>query len=801
VWNDIRYALRGLARNPSFTFIALGILALGIGANTAIFSVVDGVLLRPLPHPHANRLVWGWGRFELGDTAAISPPDFSEYRAESKSFDRLAAFSVENGLENLAGGDQPAQVSDAIVSQGFFEALGAQPLLGRTFDRADEQQALPQVAVLSEGLWRNRFGADRGVIGKTISLGGRGMTVVGIMPASFDFPAGAELWLPIPFQAPGAQRGGHWLRLVGLLAPSATLASAQADLDTIAGRLSAQYPADDKGWGIRLEPLQKALVGDLTPVLLVLLGAVALVLLIACSNVAGLLIARALDRRREMALRQALGASHLRLARQLLVESILLAVLGGGLGVLLAQWGILALKALGPAAIPGLDTVRLNPTVLLATLAVSVVAGVLFGLAPAAETRRDDVAESLKEGERAGASRSRRGLRRALIVVEVSLSLVLLVGSGLLIHSLWRLLHVDPGFDASSVVTTQIVLADAKYPTSVRRALFFAQILAKLRAQPGVRAAGAISILPLSGQHNDNLFTIKGRQPIDLPQYNDARLRVVTPGYFQAMRIPLIAGRDFTDQDNGQAAPSMIVNEPFVRHYLPDVNPIGQHVLLEKGSSRSPDDVEIIGVVGGVRDEALADSPGREMYLPYAQAAPSKMSLVASGPASPGGLAAGMRAAVSAADPDEALAAFQTMPQVVASAAAEPRFSSLLIAIFAAVAVLLVAVGIYGVLAYSVAGRTREIGIRVALGARPPEILRLVLGEGMTLVAIGAAIGAVAALALGRLLASQLFEVGALDSLSFVVAVAVLAMAALTACWLPARRAMQVNPITALRHE
>lgn len=800
MWNEIRYALRGLARNPNFTLIALGILALGIGANTAIFSVVDGVLLRPLPYPHSSRLVWGRGSFQLGNTAGVSAPDFLEYRAQTRSFEHLAAFSIEDGLENLAGGDQPVQVSDAVVSQGFFETLGVQPLLGRTFDRADEQVAQPQVVVLSEGLWRRRFSAQTGLLGKTVSLGGREMTVAGVMPASFDFPAQTDLWLPIPLLNPGAQsRTGHWLRVVGLLRPGVSLRAAQAGIDTIAGRMAAEYPATNKSWTLLLEPLQRALVGDLRPALLVLLGAVGLVLLIACSNVASLLVVRAAGRRREIAVRKALGATRLRLVRQLLTESVILAVAGGALGMLLGSWGLQALRAMAPATVSRLGPVQLDTGVLLATLAISVLVGLVFGLVTASEAGRGDAAQTLKEGERAGASRSRRSLRRGLVIVEVSLSLVLLIGSGMLIHSLRRLLLVNPGFTASHIVTTQIVLSDASYPTGIGKAQFFTSLLGKVRAEPGIEAAGAISELPLSGQYNDNWFTVKGRPAIDTADKNDARNRVITPGYFTTMQIPLLAGRSFSEQDDSHNPLVAIVDQQFVRRYFQGLDPFSQFLVLTLDGR--PTDVRVVGVVGGVRDYDLSSAAAPEFYMPFAQLPRARMNLAVRGAAAPGAIASAVRAAVSATDSEEAVSEFRTMPQLLAANIAQPRFTAELLSAFAGLAVLLAAAGLYGVLAYLVAGRTREIGIRVALGAQPAEIRRLVLEEGILLVVLGTAIGLAAAFALGRLLASQLFEVGPLDLLSFVVAVAVLAMAALAACWLPARRAMQVNPVIALRHE
>ncbi|MDE3138104.1 MAG: ABC transporter permease, partial [Acidobacteriota bacterium] len=652
----------------------------------------------------------------------------------------------------------------------------------------------------SAGLWRQRFGADPGVIGKVISLGGRGVKVVGIAPAGFDFPAQTDMWLPIPLLNPGAQRRtAHWLRVIGLLDPKVNLPSAQTEMNTIASRLAAQYPATDKGWSMRLEPLQQVLVGDMAPALFVLLGAVGLVLMIACANVASLLVARAAGRRHEIAIRKALGATRFRLLRQVLVESLMLALGGGVLGILLGNWGLGALRAMAPATLSQMASVQLDTRVLLATLGVSLLVGLLFGLAPASETGRNDTAENLKEGERAGAGRSQRGLRRGLVVVEVSLSMVLLVGSSLLIHSLWRLLHVNPGFSASHVVTTQIVLPAAKYPTPVERAHFFAALLTRLENSPGMEGAGAISELPLSGQYNDNSFLVKGQSPIDTADENDANFRVVTQGYFATMRIPLLGGRSFSEQDDSRGPLAAVVNRHFVERYFQGLDPLRQFLVLRLDGR--PTDVRVVGIVGDVRDAALSFAPAPEYYMPYAQLGPAQMNLVVRGTAAPGAIASALRSAVSAIDPEEALSEFQTMPQVLASSAAQPRFTTVLLSLFAGIAILLAAVGLYGVLAYSVAGRVREIGIRVALGAQSKQILRLVMGEGAALVGIGVAIGAAASLALGRLLSSLLFEVSPFDLLSFVVAVAVLALAALGACWLPARRAMRIDPIIALRHE
>jgi putative ABC transport system permease protein len=474
-------------------------------------------------------------------------------------------------------------------------------------------------------------------------------------------------------------------------------------------------------------------------------------------------------------------------------------VAGGALGMLLGNWGLGALRAIAPSSVSHLASVQLDTRVLLVMLAVSVLVGLLFGLAPALETGRNDAAERLKEGERAGTGRSQRGLRRGLVVVEVSLSMVLLVGSGLLIHSLWRLLHVHPGFSASQVVTTQIVLPDAKYSTPVRRGQFFSSLLAKLRSAPGIEAAGAISELPLSGQYNDNWFRVKGQPPIDTAAQNDASIHIVTPGYFQAMRIPLVSGRPFSERDESGTQMVTVVNQQFVRRYFHGLDPLRQFLVLTLDNH--PTDVRVVGVVGGVRDATLSGAPGPAFFLPCAQAPMTQMNLVIRGAAAPGAIASAVRAAVSAIDPEEALSEFQTMPQILAASTAQPRFTTVLLSLFAVIAILLAAVGLYGVLAYSVAGRVREIGIRVALGAQSNQILRLVMGEGVALAGIGAAIGLGASLALGRVLSSQLFEVRPFDVLTFVVAVAVLAMAALGACWLPARRAMSVDPIIALRHE
>ncbi len=801
LWQDIRYSLRMLRKSPGFAAVAVLTLALGIGANTAIFSIVNAVLLRPLSFPHSERLVFMWGKFALGNQAAISPADLADYRAENHSFDFLGGFSVVSQPSNLATTEKPIQVTSTLVTAGLFDALGVHPALGRTFSTADEQVRLPQTVILSHRLWQQQFEGDPAIIGKSIVLDSQSVTVIGVMPASLHFLQGTEVWIPAPYLFPEmASRRAHFLRPVGRLKDGVTMAQAQADLDIIAQHLGEQYPATNAGWSTRLQPLQEVLVGDVRPALLILLGAAGIVLLIGCANVANLLLARATGRAREFAVRRAIGARNARLVRQLLTESLILALAGGLFAILLAVWSISLLHLLPPDTIPRLDEIRLDTPVFIFTAVLSILTGILFGMAPAMQTARGDLQETLKEGGRTSTGSARHALRSILVVSEVALSLALLIGAGLLLKSFWRLMNVNPGFNAEKVLTAQVVLPIQTYKEDGQRSEFFRQVLDKVSAIPGVESAGAISELPLTMQFNDTFFDVR-EHPTDHPQdHNDADFRVVTPDYFRAMRIPLLEGHIFSEQDSSKAPKVVIVNKEFMREYFPNESPLGQHLMIFEGA---PEFVtrEIVGVVGGVRHFALQQSPRPEMYVPEAQAGNGTMNLVIRSTADPKLLSGSIRDAVASVDKTEAVGTIQAMNEIVSNSASGDRLNTLLVGIFAAMALLLAAAGIYGVISYSVSQRIHEIGVRLALGAQPSHVMRLVVGQGMRLAGLGLALGMAAAWGATRLLSNLLFGVAPRDPLTFATVTMILATVALAACYLPARRAMRVDPMVALRYE
>jgi putative ABC transport system permease protein len=799
LWQDLRHGLRLLVKTPAFTAVAVLTLALGIGANTAIFSVVNAVLLRPLPFKNPDRLVWAFGKCPLCSGAAVSPMDFIAYREENHAFERIGAFALGNLLFNLTGTEKPEQVKATMVTAGFFETLGLRPLLGRTFVAADENVKDPQVIVLGYRTWKERFGAERGVIGRPVTLDGMPRTVVGVLPNDLPLFSDADLWIPAPYGNEGmASRRGHFLRVVGLLKPGTSVEQAQAELDTIAGRLAQQFPDTNTGWSTTLLPLQTVLVGDVKPALIVLLGAVALILLIACANVASLLLARNTARRREVAVRKALGAGRSRLVQQMLTESILLALAGGAMGILVADWGVVLLKRLGPESLPRLNEVGVSGSVLAFTAFVAILTGILFGLGPAMQSAGRDLTQSLREGGASGDSRSKHRAHNVLVVAEVALSLVVLIASGLLLNSFWRVVHVRPGFDPSNVATAEISLIDAKYQKdgTARSSSFFHQLEERIAALPGVDSVGLISELPLSGQANDNFFTIQEHPPADPNDRNDADFRVVDGDYFLAMRIPLLTGRTFTLGDTTESPRVILINRPLAARYFDGENPIGKHILVSGGDAR-----EIIGIVGGNKHFAMQETLRAEMFVPEAQAERSRLNLVVRSSNDPQGLASAIRAAVSAIDPDEAASSFRSMNDVVYTSEAGDRFNTILIVLFGAIALLLTAAGIFGVLSYLVTQRTREIGLRMALGAQPGDVLRVVVGNGMRLVLLGGAIGLAGAFVATRWLQSFLFGVRPTDPLTFSAVALLLAATAFAACYVPARRAMRVDPMVALRYE
>ena len=803
LWQDLRYGMRVLLKQRGFTLVAALALALGIGANTAIFSVVNAVLLRPLPFPEPGRLlvVWTDHRARGGpEVEWASPEEFEDWRGQNSVFERMAGYTGWG--PTLTGQGEPEQLSGAAVSADMFPLFGVEPALGRGFLPEEDRRGAERVVVLGHGLWQRRFGADPGVIGRVITLGGEGHTVVGVMPAGFKSPLQprAELWRTLrPALGPGCGRGCIVLRVVARLRPGVPLERARAEMSTIARRLEAQYPDSQKGVGVALVPLHDQLVRGVRPALLVLLVTVGLVLLISCANVASLTLAQATARAREVAVRLALGAGRGRVARQLLTESLLLALVGAAAGLLLAFWMVDLLKAFSPPGTPRLDEVRIDARVLGFTLVIGLVTGLVFGLVPALQTSKPHLNQALKEGGKgtSAGARSRR-LRQTIVVAEVALALTLLVGAGLLLKSFVRLQRVDPGFNSRGILTATIGLPRTGYPERRQITAFYGQLIERLKALPGVQAAGAVSDLPLGGGASDVSFVVQGR-PLPPPgQRPAAWYNSVTTDYFRTMGVRLLRGREFGERDSEQAPRAVIISETMARRFFPDEDPIGKRL----GNGEDDNWREIVGVVADVRHFGLDAEARPTMYFPDRQAPSRGMSLVVrAGGGDPLALAGAVRGAVLALDPNLAVAGLGTLDALVSDSIATPRFVLLLIGAFAGVALLLAAVGIYGVMAYAVGERTHEIGVRMALGAQPGDVLRLVVGQGMTLVVAGVGLGLVGAFALTRLMATLLFQVSATDPLIFASVPAVLAGVALLACYLPARRATRVDPLVALRYE
>ncbi len=802
--SDIRYGFRMILKSPGFTIVAVLALALGIGANSAIFSVVNAVLLRALPFEQQEQLVHVWGtHVKRGtDRNAASYLDFADFRDQNQVFEHMAGYT--ESVVILTGVDAPEQLSGTFASGDLFAVLKARPALGRVFTHEDEPPTSVRVAVISYGLWQRRFAGDTKLIGQQIMLDGVSRTVIGVMPPDFAFPLEAkktEFWIPInPTTETNKERGAHYLSVIARLKPGVSLQQAQAEMTTIASRLEQQYPDKNAGRGISLISMYENVVGKIRTTLLILLGAVGFVLLIACANVANLLLARAASRQKEIAIRTALGANRWRIVRQLLTESILLSVVGGGLGLLLALWGLDLLVSVMPADLPRMKEIGLDGRVLSFTLLISVLTGIIFGLAPALQASRTELNESLKEGGRSSTEGIRRNRVRSLLVVsQVALSLVLLIGAGLLIRSFKQLRDVNPGLNPHRVLTAVVALPDAKYREDPQIISFFQQVLQRAAALPGLEAVGAVSPLPLSGDMAQNLLTIEGRPPLPPGEKNVTHSRVVSADYFRAMGIPLVKGRYLSEQDNKNAPRVVIINETVARKYFPGEEALGKRIDVTIAEDNL---AEIVGIVGDVKHHTLDKESGPECYFSYQQIPSPYMTLVARSKADdPSALASGLRQAVEQVDKDQPLSDIRPMEQLLADSLASRRFNMLLLGIFSALALTLAAVGIFGVMNYSVTQRTHEIGIRMALGARERDVLKMVVGQGMMLTLIGVAIGLVAAFALTRLMASLLYGVTATDPWTFAGVALVLSLVALLASFIPARRATKVDPMVALRYE
>jgi predicted permease len=804
---DLRYALRKLSRTPGFTFIASLTLALAIGANTAIFSVVDGVLLRPLPFPEPERLV-RIASVKDGKNYPSSTLDFIDLRDQSRSFAYAAAMAPST-VNLTAAAAEPQRLELVRASASFFSLLGVQPALGRGFAAGEDALDASRVVVLSDRLWRSRFGADPRIIGRSLTLDGSPHTVIGVARRGFTYPTNPDLWAPLAFTPNDLEpdnRGAHWLLVIGRLAPGATMTGGTQEVAAIARRLEAQYPEMNTGFSATLIPLREEMVGKVRPALLVLLGAVGFVLLIACANVANLLLVRAASREGEIAIRTALGAGRMRIVRQLVTESVLLAVLGASLGVLLAAWGVDLLVALGPQGLPRLDEVRIDGGVLLFTTLVAVVTGVAFGLIPALHAARPGIGQTLREGSRGTSSRgASERVRRLLVVTEMALAVVLLTGAGLLIRSFVRLLAVDPGFRPEHVVTFNLTLPEPKYTSGQRVRTTVADLRERITSLPGAQSSAIGFGLPMSGMQFRTSVDVAGRPPLPPGKRNPIDVRIASPGYFATLGIPLVRGRDFASTDRATSAQVAIINADAARRYFPAEDPIGKRIELgwsrDTAGSGGPTAMggEIIGIVGDVKQFGLSADAAPMTYLPFEQAAINDISVVVRSAADPALLASAARRIVRELDPDLPIFGFTTLQDVIAESVSQPRFYTLLLGLFAALALVLAAVGIYGVISYLVSQRTRELGIRLALGATASQVLRLVLGQGLTLAVAGVIVGVGASFWLTRLIAGLLYGVGAADPFTFAGVVIVLLLVAGLACYLPARRAARVDPLTAIR--
>jgi len=817
LWQDMRYGARTLVKHPGFTAVVVLALALGIGANTAIFSVVNAVLLRPLPYKNAERLVSLYSQntsnaeANLTDRPPLSYPDFRDYKEQAQTLQYVAAYR-QIGTSLVSGGDEPARVLGADVSAELFPMLGVEPLIGRVFTPEEDKAGAPPLIVLGYGLWQRRFGGDKTIIGREIKLSARSVTVIGVMPPGFKFPVQAEeMDFFDPFTAVTARasvaslesRDSRFNTIVASLKPGVTLQQAQAEIDTIARQLAQQYPATNTGWHARLISLHEDVVGDIRPALFVLLGAVLFVLLITCANVANLLLARASARHKEMAIRTALGASRSRILRQLLTESLLLALMGGVLGLLLALWGVDVLVAASPASLPRATEISVDNRVLAFTLIVSAFTGIIFGLFPALASSKLDLNESLKEGGRSSMEGARRNRVRSLLVVsEIALSLVLLIGAGLLIKSFLRLLDTDPGYTTARVLSVTLPLSRAKYPQPEQQIAYVQELINRTRALPGIEAIGATNLLPLGLRDTFNTFNIEGRPPAPPESRTAARNYSITPDYFRVMNIPVRRGRAFTERDVQNAPPVIVINEAFARRFFPNEEARGKRIILEDEKGEPLPPREIVGIVGNVRHESLDEKEQPEYYVPFFQTPDRQMDLVVRSAASnPAALAFAVRGAIKSIDKDQLIWEAKTMDERVAESVAPRRFQMLLLGLFAALALLLASIGIYGVMNFTVTQRTHEIGIRMALGAQARDVLRLVIGQGMRLALIGVSAGLISAVAVTRLMASLLYGVSAVDPAVFVGVSLLLTAVTLLACYIPARRAMKVDPMIALRHE
>jgi putative ABC transport system permease protein len=799
-----------LRKAPGFTIVAVVVLALGIGANTAIFSVVNAILLRPLPFQDPERLVQVWHvpppkSFPGMTRFPVSPANYLDWEKQSHVFESMAIYGYHN--YSLSGTSDPESVTGIRVSPEFFSILRVQPMVGRIFLPEENQAGRGNVVVLSQSFWQTHFASNPNIVGRTILLDNLSYNVVGVIPTRSAFPTSSDpktqpqLWTPLAWtDAERAIRGNHNYLVIARMSPGADVKQAGAEMSTIASRLEQEYPGDDKGWGATVVPLREQLVGDVRPALLVLLGAVGFVLLIACANVANLVLVKTLARQKEIAIRTALGASSIRVARQILSETLLLALTGGVLGLIIAHFGVKLIVAFLAQSLPRTTDITVDGWVLAFTLVISLLTGLVAGLVPAVRASKSNLNDSLKQGlGRTDADSGGNRTRGVLVVSEVALSLVLLIGAGLMIRSLSRLRNVDPGLDPHNVLTMSFALSPTKYEKSVQQIAFYDQLLQRVRALPGVASAGAIDSLPLGGGGSIQPIAVEGQPQVPMSEQPEVAVRVVEPGFIATMRIPLLRGRQLSSSDVVDRPAVIVVSESMAHRFWPGQNPIGKRLTMTFSPERSR---EVVGVVGDVKGDGLdVLEPVATLYVPLAQQPTPYMSLVARTSSPPNMLISAISNAVHEVDREQPVVGVITMDDILADSLSHQRFNMLLLSAFSGLALLLAAIGIYSVLAYSVRRRMSEIGVRMALGAQRGDILSMILGQGTKLALIGAGIGIAAAFGLTRLMASQLFGVTATDPLTFLSVSALIILVALAACYIPARRATRVDPIVALRYE
>jgi len=819
IWQDVRYGTRMLLKNPGITSIVILALALGIGANTAIFSVLNAVLLRPLPYQHSDQLVFLNEKSPVLDEMSISYPNFLDWRAQNNSFERIAVYN--DASYNLTGLGEAQRLIAAQASADLFPVLRVNAALGRVYTNEEDKPGAAPVVVLSNGLWQRRFGGQANILNQAITLNGKSYTVIGIMPSDFFYPSRAEIWVPVgqlSDQPAWQNRYNHpGLYGVGRLKPGVTLAQADADMNRIAVNLERQYSGTNTGNRVRLRPLLEIFIVNVRRALWVIFAAVGFVLLIACANIANLLLARATARRKEMAIRSAMGAGRWRIARQLLVESLLLALVGGSIGLLLARWGVQLILYISPDSIPRSQEIGLNWRVLAFTLGVSAITGILFGIVPAVQAGQVDVHETLKETGRGTSGRN--WLRSSLVVVEVATTLVLLIGAGLMIRSFYLLYKVNPGFSYEHLTSFNIALPEKKYSTEEKCATFYNHLLEDLRALPGVESVAAASGLPLGNNGWQTSFVVEGQPPPPRDQVPLMEACLVTPDYFKVMNIPVLRGRVFNERDDQShlarkdlsalteaerdmlALNTLVIDEEFAKRYWPNEDAVGKRVRLAGGDSEGPL-LTVVGVVGRVKMESLNRNSDRvQGYFPFLQIPSDSMTIVVKGASDPNLLLGGVRETIKKLDPEQPIYSPRTLNEIRSESVAPERLNLTLLSMFAGLALVLAIVGIYGVMSYSVTQRTHEIGIRMAIGARPSDVFRMVLGHGMKLTLIGVAAGLVGAFALTRLMETMLFGVAPTDTTTFVSIAGIVIVIASLACYLPGRRATKVEPVVSLRYE